>query len=81
MTALQLKVEADLPTKLTLRYRTVATGAFKQLNYVRNLPPLPIEQRFGPSDDDHVAIPSETLLAALGSCLGAHITPMQPRAA
>jgi uncharacterized OsmC-like protein len=57
----------------TLRCRTVASGGFKQMNYVRNLPPLPIEERFGPPADVPVATPSETLLAALGSCLGARI--------
>lgn len=53
--------------------RTVAAGGFKQLNYVRGLPPLPIEERFGPADGTPAATPSETLLAALGSCLSAHI--------
>ena len=66
-------LRAALPARRTLRCRTVATGGFKQLNYVRDLPPLPVEQRFGPPDDAEVATPSETLLAALGSCLGSHI--------
>lgn len=57
----------------TLRCRTVATGGFKHLNYVRGLPPLPVEERFGPPDEAPATTPSETLLAALGSCLGAHI--------
>ena len=57
----------------TLRCRTVAAGGFKQLNYVRALPPLPVEERFGPPDEAPAATPSETLLAALGSCLSAHI--------
>lgn len=61
------------PLPRTLRCRTVAAGGFKQLNYVRSLAPLPVEERFGPSDDAPAATPSETLLAALGSCLSAHI--------
>ena len=59
--------------RLTLRCRTVASGGFGQLNYVRGLPPLPVEERFGSPADAPATTPSETLLAALGSCLGAHI--------
>ncbi len=61
------------PGPVVLRCRTVAAGGFKQLNYVRGLPPLRVEERFGPPDEMPVATPSELLLAALGSCLGAHI--------
>lgn len=61
------------PEPVTLRCRTVAAGGFKQLNYVRKLAPFPVEERFGPPDEVPVTTPSETLLAALGSCLGAHI--------
>lgn len=43
------------------------------MNYVRDLPPAAIEERFGPPDSAPVATPSETLMAALGSCLGARI--------
>lgn len=74
MTAERTKPRAAPPAgKLALRCRTVATGGFKQLNYVRGLPPLPVEERFGPPDETPATTPSETLLAALGSCLGAHI--------
>jgi uncharacterized OsmC-like protein len=62
-----------LPALQTLRCHTVATGAFKQLNYVRSLPPLRVEERFGPPDGAPAATPSETLLTALGSCLSARI--------
>ncbi len=61
------------PAPATLRCRTVAAGGFKQLNYVRALPPLPVEERFGPPDEAPAATPSEMLLAAFGSCLSAHI--------
>jgi uncharacterized OsmC-like protein len=57
----------------TLRCRTIATAGFKQMNYVRDLPPLPVEEQFGPLHGVPVATPSETLLAALGSCLSARI--------
>ena len=66
-------VSALRPAPATLRCRTVAAGGFKQLNYVRGLPPLPAEERFGPPDEAPAATPSEMLLAAFGSCLSAHI--------
>lgn len=62
-----------LPRRLTLRCRTVATGGLKQTNHIRALPPLLVEEQFGPPGDAPAATPSETLLAALGSCLSAHI--------
>jgi uncharacterized OsmC-like protein len=61
------------PSRETLRCRTVAGGAFQQSNYLRGLPPLLVAERFGPANDAPVATPSETLLAALGSCLSARI--------
>ena len=77
MTGFSVDVQATPPARRTVQCRTVAAGGFKQLNYVRDLPPLPIEQRFeqrfGPPDGARIATPSETLLAALGSCLGMHI--------
>ena len=59
--------------RAVLRCRTVAEGGFKQMNYVRDLPPLLLEERFGPPDAVPAATPQETLLAALGSCLCARI--------
>lgn len=56
-----------------LRCRTVASGGFKNLNYVRNLAPMPVEERLGPPDQAPVPTPFETLLAALGSCLASRI--------
>ena len=61
------------PARRTLRCRTVAAGGFEQLNHVRDLPPLPAGERFGPADGAPAATPSELLLAAFGSCLSAHI--------
>ena len=43
------------------------------MNYVRGLPPLPVEEEFGLPDGGAAATPSETLLAALGSCLSIRI--------
>lgn len=59
--------------KRTLRCRTVAEGGFKHHNHIRDLPPLLVEERLGASEIPDVASPSEALLAALGSCLGARI--------
>jgi uncharacterized OsmC-like protein len=60
-------------THSTLRCRTVAGGGWQTLNYVRGLPPILVEERLGLPTDEAAATPSETLLAALGSCLAARI--------
>ncbi len=74
MTATLAKREEAGPWKRhTVRCRTVALGGFKQLNYVRKLEPLTMEERFGPPEEAPIATPPETMLAALGSCLGARI--------
>ena len=56
-----------------LRCRTVALGGFQQMNYVRELAPLVVEERIGSREETPAATSSEMLLAALGSCLGARI--------
>lgn len=56
-----------------LRCRTVAEGNFRQLNYIRDLPPYAIEQRLEPAGDSAVPAPAEALLAALGSCIAVGI--------
>ena len=56
-----------------VRCRTVATSVHKQMNYVRELPPLVTEERLGELADVPVATSSEMLLAAMGSCLSARI--------
>ena len=61
------------PARRTLRCRTVAAGGFEQINYVRGLPPFTVAERVGPLADAPAATPSETLLAAFGSCLSTHI--------
>lgn len=66
----------------TLRCRTVATGHFRQMNHIRDLPPQAIEQRTGPAGsgvgsgyngDAAAPTPCEALLSALGSCLAVGI--------
>jgi uncharacterized OsmC-like protein len=61
------------PRQRILRCRTVSMGALQHLSYVRNLPPVKVEERLGPPTDGEAMTPSETLLAALGSCLAARI--------
>ena len=63
----------DTLARRTLRCRTVATGGFRQLNYVRDLPPIPVEERLGAEQESPIATPMETLLASLGSCLATRI--------
>jgi uncharacterized OsmC-like protein len=72
------------PTAMrTLRCRTVATGHFRQLNYIRALPPQPVMEGEpeGLSSEDIVPNASEALLAALGSCLviGIHANALARR--
>ena len=55
----------------TLRCRTVAEGRFRQMNYVRDLPPLLVDEMSGIPGADGAAQPLEFLLSALGSCLAA----------
>jgi uncharacterized OsmC-like protein len=59
----------------TLRCRTVATGHFQQLNYIRSLPPQPVVEGEpeGLLNEDIAPNASEALLAALGSCLAVGI--------
>lgn len=64
-----VKGNTDPPASRVLRCRTVATGQFRQVNYIRDLPPYTIEQRLGPGDNDTAPSPPEALLAALGSCV------------
>ena len=55
----------------TLRCRTVAEGRFRQMNYVRGLPPLLVDETSGIPGADGAPQPLEFLLSALGSCLAA----------
>ncbi len=60
-------------TRRVMRCRTVASGGFQALNYVRDLPPISVEERLGVPAGGIAITPSEALLAALGSCLSARI--------
>ncbi len=62
-------VGAGVSRTSVVRCRTVAEGHFRQLNYLRDLPPYVIEQRLGLEREDAAPTPLEAVLAALGSCL------------
>lgn len=62
-----------VPPHRTLHCRTVAAGGFQHMNFVRQLPPIQVEERLGLTPDRGTATPSEILLAALGSCLATRI--------
>jgi uncharacterized OsmC-like protein len=64
---------AGAATRRTLRCRTVGEGQLRQLNHIRDLPPLALEGRVTPAEHDAAPTPSEVLLAALGSCLATAI--------
>ena len=64
---------SGMPARTSLRCRTVSSGGTKLFNYVRDLPPLSLEERPEPPGAATVLNPQETLLAALGSCLCARI--------
>ncbi len=73
--ALIVKGKADPTVVRTLRCRTVAEGRFRQINYIRNLPPQPVMEEAPESLLAEVIAPnaSEALLAAFGSCLAVGI--------
>src|ERR1700675_5055679 len=53
----------------TLKCNTVDAAKFRHANYIRNLPPYIVDEPPGLLGDDTAPNPSETSLAALGSCL------------
>jgi uncharacterized OsmC-like protein len=69
------KSQADPTATRVLRCRTVAEGRFRQLNYIRDLPPQPVMENEPESLSSESIAPnaSEALLAALGSCLAVGI--------
>lgn len=73
--ALIAKGKADPQAHRTLRCRTVAEGRFRQLNYIRNLPPQPVmeDETAGLLAESVAPNASEALLAAFGSCLAVGI--------
>ncbi len=73
--ALVAKAKADPSVVRTLKCRTVAKGRFRQLNYIRDLPPQAVmePESEGLSAETVAPNASEALLAAFGSCLAVGI--------
>jgi uncharacterized OsmC-like protein len=57
----------------SLKVKTVCEGQFRNLTYVRNLPPHVIDEPPGLLGQDTAPNPSEAVLACLGSCLSVGI--------
>ncbi|BBZ13330.1 OsmC family protein [Mycobacterium branderi] len=55
--------------KKTLKAKTVCEAGFRNLTYVRNLSPVLVGEPPALLGDDSAPNPSETALAALGSCI------------
>ncbi|MCW6508837.1 OsmC family protein [Lichenifustis flavocetrariae] len=73
--ALIARGKVDPTAVRTLRCRTVAEGRFRQLNYIRDLPPQAVMESETGSLLSETLAPnaSEALLAAFGSCLAVGI--------
>ena len=57
----------------TLRCRAVAEGSLRQMVYVRDLPPLALDEPAGLAASNPAPEPLEALLSAFGACLGVGI--------
>jgi uncharacterized OsmC-like protein len=73
LNALIDKGKSDPKQVRTLKCRTVTEARFRQLNFIRNLPPHVVDEPPQLLGDDTAPNPSEALLAALGSCLAVGI--------
>jgi uncharacterized OsmC-like protein len=67
---LSCNAKADPTTgKKTLKAKTICEAGFRNMTYVRNLPPMLVGEPPALLGDDSAPNPSETALAALGSCI------------
>jgi uncharacterized OsmC-like protein len=65
--------KANPDTIKTIKSKTVLEGQFKNLNYVRNLDPIVVDEPPGLLGEDTAPNPSEMALLSLGSCLSVGI--------
>lgn len=65
--------KANPDTIKTLKSKTVLEGQFKNLNYIRNLDPIIVDEPPGLLGEDTAPNPSEMALLSLGSCLSVGI--------
>jgi uncharacterized OsmC-like protein len=70
---LSIKGKANPDAVVTLKARTICEGQFRNLTYIRNLPPYVIDEPPHLLGEDTAPNPSEALLAALGACLSVGI--------
>ncbi len=73
LNALIDKGKSDPSQVRTIKCRTVTEARFRQLNFIRNLPPHVVDEPPQLLGDDTAPNPSEALLAALGSCIAVGI--------
>jgi len=73
LSALGEKGRSDPTQVRTVKCRTVTETRFRQLNFIRTLPPHVVDEPPQLLGDDTAPNPSEALLAALGSCLAVGI--------
>jgi uncharacterized OsmC-like protein len=73
LSALGEKGKSDPTQVRTVKCRTVTETRFRQLNFIRSLPPHVVDEPPQLLGDDTAPNPSEALLAALGSCLAVGI--------
>lgn len=67
------KGKANPNSIVTLKAKTVCEGQFRNLTYIRSLPPYVIDEPPHLLGEDTAPNPSEALLAALGACLSVGI--------
>ena len=65
--------KADPEQIKTLKSKTVLEGQFKNLNYIRGLDPIVVDEPPGLLGEDTAPNPSEMALLSLGSCLSVGI--------
>jgi uncharacterized OsmC-like protein len=65
--------KADPNAIKTLKCKTVLDGQFKNLNYIRSLEPVIVDEPPGLLGEDTAPNPSEMALLSLGSCLSVGI--------
>lgn len=73
LNALIDKGKSDPTQVRTIKCRTVTEARFRQLNFIRSLPPHVVDEPPQLLGDDTAPNPSEALLAALGSCIAVGI--------
>ncbi len=79
LAALGEKGKANPTAVVTLKAKTVCEGQFRNLTYIRNLPPVVVDEPPHLLGEDTAPNPSEAMLATLGACLavGVHANATQ----